>query len=145
MVSLHLTMGFSVGSPLTIPGVHRAATGPGKPINSLSWVLSGIWRMKEWVNEQMNRISYPSRLAMFLLLFGKHLSPYCFVKCSVLTGNKSCFLYNSCPMAVFFQSVAHGPSTPGLPGASVKTADSWYPLHNYRIRISGDRLRNPHF
>ena len=37
--------------------------------------------MKEWVNEQMNRTSFLSRLAMFLLLFRGHLSAYSFVKC----------------------------------------------------------------
>ena len=37
--------------------------------------------VKEWVNEQMNRASFLSRLAMFLLFFGGHLSAYSFVKC----------------------------------------------------------------
>lgn len=37
--------------------------------------------MEEWVNEQTNRMSFSSRLAMFLLFFRERLSPYSSVNC----------------------------------------------------------------
>lgn len=93
---------------------------------------------KEWANEQMNQMPFqvgsvpPALQKAFVTLL---LSE---VLLDLLEINNAFFT---------FHALWHGPQPPTskLPGALVKTADSWAPFPNYWIRISEDGIRKLYF